>query len=83
MNSTQIEECKVNIVRCWGEWAARNIYLGEGVYTLGPDVQVDKLKRMVQTVSDFVWKGQAATVEDISDDGSLEVARRIAARQER
>lgn len=49
----EVERQKAEIVRQWGQWTAHNIHLGAGVYTLGSDHEADKLRRIVQIVSDL------------------------------
>ncbi len=53
MDGAEIESRKSEVIREWGEWTAHNIHLGHGVYTIGPDREADKLKRIVQIVSDI------------------------------
>jgi 2-polyprenyl-3-methyl-5-hydroxy-6-metoxy-1,4-benzoquinol methylase len=53
MDVVGVERRRAEIVRRWGEWTAHNIHLGDGVYTLGPDREADKLRRVVQIVSDL------------------------------
>lgn len=53
MDAVGLERRKEEIVRRWGGWTAHNIHLGDGVYTLGPDREADKLRRVVQVVSDL------------------------------
>jgi hypothetical protein len=53
MNAAEIERRRADVARRCGEWTAHNIHLGEGVYTLGPDIQADKLRRIVQIVADL------------------------------
>lgn len=53
MDAAEIKKRKAEIVRTYGVWTAHNIHLGDGVYTLGPDREADKLQRIVQIVSDL------------------------------
>jgi 2-polyprenyl-3-methyl-5-hydroxy-6-metoxy-1,4-benzoquinol methylase len=41
------------IIARYGEWTDHNIHLGNGVYTIGEHVISDKLRRIVQIVSDM------------------------------
>lgn len=52
-DAAEIERRKAEVVRLWGNWTAHNIHLGNDVYTLGPDSEADKLRRIVQIVSDL------------------------------
>ena len=55
MDAEQIEYEKQKVVKMFGKWTAHNIHLGEGVYTIGKDLQGDeiKLRRIVQIITDL------------------------------
>jgi SAM-dependent methyltransferase len=55
-DSAQIEQRKAEVIRLWGDWTAHNIHLKDEIYTIGPDREADKLKRIVQIVSDLSSK---------------------------
>ncbi|MFH5927200.1 methyltransferase domain-containing protein [Roseomonas xinghualingensis] len=56
MDAAEIARRKAETVRLWGEWTAHNIHLAEDIYTIGPDREADKLRRIVQIVSDLAQK---------------------------
>jgi SAM-dependent methyltransferase len=56
MDAAEIARRKTEVARLWGDWTAHNIHLGGDIYTIGPDREADKLRRIVQIVSDLAQK---------------------------
>lgn len=52
MTPKQIEEERRQIAERYGDWTDHNIRLADGVYTLSPDRQSVKLRRILQVVAD-------------------------------
>jgi 2-polyprenyl-3-methyl-5-hydroxy-6-metoxy-1,4-benzoquinol methylase len=51
-DTATLEEKKRKIIDMYGEWTDHNIHLGGDVYTIAEDWQSEKLRRVVQIVSD-------------------------------
>jgi 2-polyprenyl-3-methyl-5-hydroxy-6-metoxy-1,4-benzoquinol methylase len=83
MTAEEIERGRDDVIRQAGPWTAENIHLGDGVYTMGPDlvgVAEHRVKRIVQIVSD--WGGRDLDGMRVLDLGcyeggfAIELARR-------
>lgn len=56
LSKEEIQKQKDEIISKYGAWTDHNIKLSDGIYTIGEDVSSEKLRRIVQIVSDMAKK---------------------------